>query len=237
MVLFVLISLSMAQVAEKFYRSLIKSIFCDIRYKLPRIYNGVQMYEESISPGQAFSFCEAVRVATFHGNGVFTSNGRVLMPAPSAGGSPTFVISPSERLIAQESVEKDGVSGRLIVPAWYKGYAMVFDQCLGSDAVEELFFASMGPFEQRGALCVENVTWPEPTPESLMVQVKVLGTWSNPKKPWRGNRYSRSIAWRDCEQLSKMPLEDGLPLALDMLARGKYVEDPKAALRERGFNV
>jgi len=157
------------------------------------------------------------------------------MPVEAPRGSaPRVTIGPSERLIVQDYPYIDMLA-RWCVPAWYDGRAMPFIQLLDAEVAKTFFPADMQPSKQHNARKVVNVAWPDPTPESLMVQVKVLSVWPQPMKPWQDRRRRKSIHWHDCMKLGAMPLEQGLPRAVEML-RG-YVEDPAASLRERRFEV
>lgn len=196
-------------------------------------------YLEPLVPGQAFSFVEPVYAKLWQGidRQVFT----VLKDKSEyeAHEGRKTVVSPSQQLIVQEYVYL--ACFHWLVPVWLpdEKCEMSFGQRIDVSILRKRrktwWFPENMEAHQEGALAVTNVGWPEPTPESLMVQVRCLSYWSG--SPFDHQKSFRPVQWRECMKLLKMPLEEGVPLALEWLERGKYVSDPAAALRERGFDV
>lgn len=192
------------------------------------------MYLEPLEPGQEFSFEETVYAAEFPG----VDRSLFLPVSAKFYGSHSgrwCEIQPGTRLIVQDELyiaigDTWCVTARL--PEMKCNLS--FSQRVGEEALRAFFPSYMWDSKQERSLAVFEVRWPEPSPESLVVQVRVLSRW--PEGWTLGRRYSlNSIHWQKCEELGRMPLEQGLSLALEWL--GRHLDDPAAALRERGFEV
>jgi hypothetical protein len=189
-------------------------------------------HSQPLLPGQAFSFVKPCGVKLYQGEGE-----PVYMPTHVCESEVSIL--PSARLTVHDEVYF-GMDGMWHVRSWMHGRPLTFRQQCGEGALIALLEGSgLAPYvatdreQDRIGWAVTDVDWPEPTPESLMVQVRVLGCYTDPLRPSVVRTFPRPLRWDQCQQLKDMELSDGLRLALDWLS--PYVADPAAALRERGF--
>lgn len=201
----------------------------------------MQPYLEPLLPGQEFSFLDVVYAQWRKGSdeSVFLPL-RDLREFEKCQGRKVS-ISPKQRLIVQDEV---GIGyGGWRVNTWLPGEncMMVFEQRVDVEGLRRRIDRSRWCYAERMedsqvfTLEVANVGWPAPTPESLMVHVRCLSRWIGPAIDHKKN-YDQ-ILWEKCRQLQTLPLGKGVELALKWLREGKYVADPVAALRERGFDI
>lgn len=192
---------------------------------------------EPLLPGQAFSFVEPVYTKLWQGPGR-----RIFQPVRDYADyvrwqGPKVVVSPDLRLIVQEYVYL--AAYHWSVPTWLpnEDCGMSFTQRIDVSVLRQRKQWLPEGIEkyQEGTLAVTNVGWPEPTLESLMVQVRSLSRWIG--SPFDHHLHPEPIQWRECQKLLKLSLKEGVGLALKWLERGRYIPDPAAALRERGFDV
>ncbi len=194
------------------------------------------MHPDPLEPGQAFSFVEtvyAIECQGVMGTAFIATSRDHYKEWPGR----RQVIGSGQRLVVQDEMY-------LVGDAWYVrtwlpeldkfGKPLGFLQQLGPEVVQTFVPAWSRGHHMPGTCAVKDVGWPEPTPESLMVQVRVLSRWPNGSA--RGRFEKRNpVCWRACERLAKMTLDQGLPEALQLLQG--HVDDPAAALRARGFGV
>ena len=185
------------------------------------------MYPDPLTPGQEFSFVNLVYAIVSP-----TTPSILVLVTPEAYESASvrkLLISPDKRLIVRDGCLD---SDAWVVHGWLEVMArpVSFRQRLAR-GIARTFLQSLDPVFE-GTSAVTNVRWPQPTPKSLAIQVRVLSIWP----PGNGQHPNvHYLSWDLCQQLAQLPLEQGLTLALAWLQ--PFVADPAAALRERGFAV
>lgn len=196
---------------------------------------------QPLRSGQEFSFTAPMRAYSYREGYPYGAYDGALHPdKPDLQVAGVFkrVISPDERLIADDQMFMD-IFGHWSLTAGVPGIgSLLFCQLLGEEHQHHIDRHALKQYSQRDGVEVKDVRWPDPTPESLVVHVRVLSRYGTDGsiENYRYRRFS-PIYWKKCEQLRQLPIEQGLIRAIEMLRGYQYIPDPAAALRERGFSI